>query len=176
MELSQITDKKLARLIFTKAFQIKDLNRENYSEKQFEKAWLNYLKFYVCYDDSNIVCFFGIRKFNNKYGRIFDRYFILPEYRSKNLKYENYSSFFIRQLVDDCIKNKLILFFSIQNLKKRKALKIAVKEFNKKLDKDHQFHILDGLYCTVHGEEHKLHSWQNIAIQKPFKIDLKKKR
>ena len=36
--------------------------------------------------------------------------------------------------------------------------------------------MLDGLYCTVHGEEHKLHSWQNIAIQKPFKIDLKQRR
>ena len=76
----------------------------------------------------------------------------------------------------------MIPFFSIQTLKKRKALKVAVKEFNKTLDKDHQFYILDGLYCTVHGKcliagkEHKLHSWQNIAIQKPFKIDLKKKR
>jgi hypothetical protein len=60
----------------------KDSNKPNYTETEFNIAWNNWLNFYVLYDDKdNVISFCGIRKFDGGYGRIFDRYFCMPEYR-----------------------------------------------------------------------------------------------
>ena len=175
MKLVNIKNQQTAKNIFIKAYKLNDFNKNNYSEKQFESLWARILKFYALYDESSVVSFCGIRIFNGGYGRIFDRYFIMPKYRSKNLKLTQFAGFFVERLVDDCISNCLIPFFSIQTLKKRNSMRFTVKKLNEHLSSEKHFHILDGLYCTVPGREYDNLCWQNIAIQKPFKINLKRK-
>lgn len=169
MDLKIITDYDEAKQIFTMGQLTDDGNRNNYSVEQFEKSWKKWINFYVLYEGDQVVCFCGIRIFPSGYGRIFDRYFIEPYYRNWGLKHKEYSTLMVERLVQDCVDNNLIPFFSIQDRRKRRALVIAVKKFNKYLKNDYKFHTLDGLYNTAGN------SWQNIAVQYPHDINLPRK-
>ena len=171
MHLEIVSDKALAKFIFTQGSLTDDTNSKNYTPKQFEIAWPLWLNFYVLYDGSDVVCFTGIRKFAGGYARIFDRYFIEPDYRLKSLAHNEYSLYMVQTMCDDVIASNMIPFFSIQEEKKRRALEVAVLKFNKCLSSKNAFHVLDGMYNTVTIGC----SWQNIAIQKPHNINLKRK-
>jgi hypothetical protein len=178
MHLKIINNKESAQEIFTMALLYKDHNVNNYTEFQFNKAWPLWLNFYVLYNRDDPVAFCGIKKYEGGYARIFDRYFVFPKYRKKSLSDNEHSLFMIQKLVDDCNKEKLIPFFSIQYEKHRKALEIAVKKFNKCLYPHNTFHILDGMYCTVPERKNNINDlkcWQNIAVKYPHKINLEYK-
>jgi len=173
MKLEIVSNKKEAKYIFMTGLLTEDKNRLNYSSKEFELAWNKWLNFYVLYNDEReIICFCGIRKFDGGYGRIFDRYFCMPEYRMPTFSGVNevYSLYFIAKLVHDCREAKLIPFFSIQSDKKKRVIKLVVKKFNKLLLQEDKFKVLNGLYCTAPN------SWQNIAITYPYEIILKRKQ
>ena len=169
MKLKIISDKNKAKYIFMTGLLTEDNNKPNYTETEFNIAWNNWLNFYVLYDDKdNVISFCGIRKFDGGYGRIFDRYFIMPEYRYNSLRHKEYSLDIVTQLVDDCKKAKLIPFFSIE--KGRRTIELAVKKFNKHLLKEDQLKVLPGLYGTTPT------SWQNIATPYPYGTHLKRKQ
>lgn len=171
-----IKDKQEAKYIFTMGMLTEDINRNNYSEEQFEKAWVKWLGFYVLYENKNIICFGGIRVFDGGYARIFDRYFIMPEYRSYALTtyHTDYALEMINMVLDRCELDGLIPFFSIQLVKKRNAMKAAVGKFNKYLNGREEFKILEGLYCTTPGN-YGDNSWQNIATIYPYTTILERK-
>ena len=167
MNLQIISDYRKAKNIFMIARLYEDSNRKNYTEEEFNLAWRNWLNFYVLYDNDNVIGFCGTRKFNGGYGRIFDRYFIIPEYRNNSLAHKEYSLDIVSRLVDDCKEAELIPFFSIE--KGRRTIELAVKKFNKNLLEADHFKVLDGLYSTVPN------SWQNIATTYPYAILLERK-
>jgi len=172
MKLKIISDKNKAKYIFMTGLLTEDNNKPNYTETEFNIAWNNWLNFYVLYDDKdNVISFCGIRKFDGGYGRIFDRYFCMPEYRIPSFLNEDevYIFYFLPKLMIDCRKAGLIPFFSIQSDKKKKVSKLVVKKFNKLLPHEDKFKVLDGLYCTAPG------SWQNVAMTYPYKTLLKRK-
>ena len=178
MEFKKIEDKELARLIFIQGQLTEDENRNNYSVDQFNLGWNDWTSFFVLYDNLKVVAFCGVRQFDGGYARIFDRYFVHREYRSKVLKHNEYSLIMLRAQIDNCNIYNNIPFFSIQDLHKRKALKMAVLKFNKVLNTEEKFHVLDGLYNTVPNGTSwpaKVTSWQNIAIQQPHQINLEQK-
>jgi len=144
-----------------------DSNRYNYTEYEFNLAWNKWLNFYVLYDNNNVIGFCGTRKFDGGYGRIFDRYFIMPEYRNNSLAHKEYSLDMVAKLVDDCKEAGLIPFFSIE--KGRRTIELAIKKFNKKLLEEDHFKILDGLYSTLPN------SWQYIATPYPYGTLLQRK-
>ena len=168
MKLLIISNRNKAKYIFMMGMLTNDKNRFNYTENEFNIAWNNWLNFYVLYDNNTIIGFCGTRKFDGGYGRIFDRYFIMPEYRYNSLRHKEYSLDIVTQLVDDCKKAKLIPFFSIE--KGRRTIELAVKKFNKHLLKEDHFKVLDGLYGTTS------YSWQNIAMPYPYITHLKRKQ
>jgi hypothetical protein len=167
-----VTDKELAKYTFSQAYLTNDNNRNNYTLDQFEKAWKKWIGFYVLYDDINVVAFCGIRQFDNQEARIFDRYFVTPNYRSISLVHTEWSSIMVKKLVDDCIKNGYQPFFSIQTAKKRNSIQKAVSTFNKHIIDE--FRVLDGLYCTVPTSRNDPNCWQNIATISPYSISLEK--
>ena len=167
MDLKIISDYKKAKYIFMTALMYDDNNRSNYTEYEFNIAWNNWLNFYVLYNNDTVIGFCGIRKFKGGYARIFDRYFIMSEYRYDSLRHKEYSLDIVKQLVDDCKKAKLIPFFSIE--KGKRTTELAVKKFNKRLLKEDHFKVLDGLYSTMPN------SWQNIATTYPYTTYLKRK-
>jgi|TARA_B110000285_G_scaffold201441_1_gene236083 hypothetical protein len=167
MNLQIISDKNKAKDIFVTAMMYDDNNRLNYTEDEFNTAWKKWLNFYVLYDDKNVIGFCGIRKFEGGYGRIFDRYFIMPEYRYDSLRHKEYSLDIVSRLMHDCKEANLIPFFSIE--KGRRIIELAVKKFNNKLLKEDQLKVLPGLYGTTPT------SWQNIATPYPYGTHLKRK-
>lgn len=175
MECRIIKDKKIAKSFFKIANNTNDYNSKNYNENYFEKSWQNWLNFYALYDTNKVVAFCGARKFDSKYVRIFDRYFITPEYRHKGLFHNEYYLKFIDILISDCEKYNFIPFFSIQNENKINSIKIAIKKINKYL-KTNKFYLLNGLYCTAPNSRDSIDSWQNIAIQYPHTINLENKK
>ena len=187
MKLKVISDKKEAKYIFMIGLLTKDKNRLNYSKEQFELAWNLWLKFYVLYDDKdNVISFCGIRKYDGGYGRIFDRYFCMPEYRIKyfnksgtrftsNKNESLYYLKFVKKMVQDCREAGLIPFFSIQLDTRKNIIKLGVEHINKLLSQEDKFKVLDGLYCTVPGYYDDKSNWQNIAITYPYKTLLKRK-
>ena len=167
MDLKIISDYRKAKQIFMTALMYYDNNRSNYTEKEFNIAWNKWLNFYVLYDNNDVIGFCGTRKFNDGYARIFDRYFIMPEYRYDSLRHKEYSLDIVKKLVDDCKEANLIPFFSIE--KGKRTTELAVKKFNKHLSKEDHFKVLDGLYNTMPD------SWQNIATIYPYITLLKRK-
>jgi len=172
MECKIIKDIDFAKSIFTVASFVNDYNSKNYNEKQFDSSWKKWLNFYVLYDIDKVVAFCGIRKFDNNYARIFDRYFISPEYRNNSLSHKEYSVNMVKTLVDDCISKGYQPFFSIQTRRKRRSTDMAVKTFNKHIEQE--FRVLDGLYCTVPNSKDNPDCWQNIATISPYEICLEK--
>jgi len=173
MKLEIISDKNKAKYIFMTGLLTEDNNKPNYTETEFNIAWDSWLNFYVLYNnEGNVVSFCGIRKFKGGYGRIFDRYFCMPEYRILSFLNEDevYIFYFLPKLMIDCRNAGLIPFFSIQSDKKKKVSKLVAKKFNKLLPSKDKFKVLDGLYCTAPG------SWQNIAMTYPYKTLLKRKK
>jgi hypothetical protein len=173
MKLEIISDKNKAKYIFMTGLLTEDNNKPNYTETEFNIAWDSWLNFYVLYNnEGNVVSFCGIRKFKGGYGRIFDRYFCMPEYRIPSFLNEDevYIFYFLPKLMIDCRNAGLIPFFSIQSDKKKKVSKLVAKKFNKLLPSKDKFKVLDGLYCTAPG------SWQNIAMTYPYKTLLKRKK
>jgi len=167
MHLEIISDKNKAKYIFMMGMLTEDHNKKNYSEEEFDMAWKAWLNFYVLYNEDDVVVFCGIRKFNGGYGRIFDRYFIMPEYRYDSLRSRWYGLDIVSRLVDDCKEANLTPFFSIE--KGRRATELAAQRFNKHLLEEDHFRILDGLYETMPN------SWQHIATTYPYTTILKRK-
>ena len=166
MRLVPITDKDLTRHIFTQGYFTSDKNSKNYSINDFNYSWDKWLKFFVLYDGESVVGFSGIRDYGN-YARIFDRYFIFPEYRKPGFGDGEYCQIFVKDLVSN-VSGK-VPFFSIDHAPKRSVLFNAIGSCNSVLPSDQQFHALPGLYKTAPN------SWQNVAIQKPhLTIDLKR--
>ena len=166
MEVKQVFSKHDAMLIFCEAFMFDHKNAKNYSPAQFELAWASWLGFFVLYDNDDPVAFCGIRQYR-RYARVFDRYFVYPQYRHQYLSTAEHSMLLVNNLINMC--NDKIPFFSIEHRSKRPALLKAIARFNSVLPKDKQFHALDGLYETAPN------SWQNVAILKPFtNIDLER--
>ena len=167
MHLEIISDYRKAKRIFMTAMMYDDINRYNYTEYEFNLAWKSWLNFYVLYNEDDVVVFCGIRKFNGGYGRIFDRYFIMPEYRYDSLRSRWYGLDIVSRLVDDCKEANLTPFFSIE--KGRRSTELAAQRFNKHLLEEDHFRILDGLYETMPN------SWQHIAIPYPCGTIFKRK-
>jgi|TARA_B110000908_G_scaffold69894_1_gene84291 hypothetical protein len=174
VEFKIVRDKELAKLIFIQGHLTNDENKNNYTVDQFEKAWAKWIGFYVLYDDVHVVAFCGIRKFDNHEARIFDRYFVMPDYRKGSLAHAEWSSIMVETLVNDCIENGYKPFFSIQTAKKRRAIDVAVLKFNKYTKDTHEFKVLHGLYCTVPTSRDDPTCWQNIATISPYSISLEK--
>lgn len=175
MEIKNINDKETAWSLFREGQLTDDYNRLNYTTEQFKVAWSEWINFYALYDKDDPVCFCGARKFGNSLVRIFDRYYIFPDYRSNNLKHATHSTLMIKRMIHDSFSNNLQPFISIQEYRKRGSLTIAVKKFNKYLDNNKQLKVLDGLYCTVPSQKQKVTSWQNIATTYPFTVSLEHK-
>lgn len=164
MHLETITDKNLAEYIFTQGRFTGDKNSKNYTLSDFNFNWDKWLKFYVLYDNSSVVGFSGIRNYG-KYARVFDRYFIFPEYRKQGFGDGEYCQIFVKELISNTFGR--IPFFSIEHALKRSVLFNAINSCNEVLPEHLHFHALPGMYETAPN------SWQNIAIQKPhLTIDL----
>ena len=126
MKLLIISNRNKAKYIFMMGMLTNDKNRFNYTENEFNIAWNKWLNFYVLYDNDIVIGFCGIRKFKGGYARIFDRYFIMPEYRYNSLRHKEYSLDIVSRLVDDCKEANLTPFFSIE--KSRRTIELAVKK------------------------------------------------
>ena len=170
-KLLHMTDKDRASKLFRYAYLCEDENYANYTEHEFETAWQKWISFFVIDNDGDPVAFCGIRDYGD-YARIFDRYFVFPPYRNQGLRHAEHSLQLVQHLVDYTIQHNKIPFFSIQGAHKRNALIKAVNKFNGILNKDSQLHVLPDLYNTVGGSDEKETYWQNIAILKPFEINL----
>lgn len=166
MDVKQILDKQQAKYIFCQAFMFDDRNAKNYSQDQFELGWKDWLGFFTLQDERSVISFCGIRQYGN-HARIFDRYFVYPDYRKQGLDIAEHSVLLVKTLINSC--EDKIPFFSIEHRSKRLALLRAIDKFNSVLPVDKHFHALNGLYQTAPN------SWQNIAILKPHKsIDLER--
>ena len=166
MDVRQILNKQEIKHIFCEAFMFDDRNAKNYSEHQFELGYRQWIGFFTLQDAEKVVAFCGIRQYG-AYARIFDRYFVHPDYRKQGLDISEHSTLLVNILINSC--EDKIPFFSIEHRSKRPALLRAIDRFNSALSTDKQFHALDGLYQTAPN------SWQNIAILKPHKsIDLER--
>ena len=166
MDVKQILDKQQAKYIFCQAFMFDDRNAKNYSQYEFEQGWKDWIGFFTLQQNNTTVAFCGIRQYGN-YARIFDRYFVYPDYRKQSLDVAEHSMLLVNTLINRC--EDKIPFFSIEHRIKRPALLKAIDRFNSILPQDKHFHALDGLYQTFPN------SWQNIAILKPFNsIDLER--
>lgn len=161
MIVRQVTDRSIAKNIFTQGLLSGDKNSKNYSLSQFELGWdKEWKSFFVLYDNDKPVSFCAIRDYG-EYVRIFDRYYVFPKYRNNSLKHDEKCKMFINELINKKYIGSKIPFFSIEHKVKRPAILKAVESVNAELPADKHFHTLDGLYETVPN------SWQNIAIQKP---------
>lgn len=158
MDLKRINDKKIAQEVFVRGSLTDDRYSKNYTLDNFENGWINWLSFYILYNDDDVVGFSGIRDFGD-YARIFDRYFIFPKYRKKGLGDGEYNRLFIETLIDN-VDDK-IPFFSMEFDKRRPVIHNATRTCNEVLPENKHFHVLPGLYETMPN------SWQNISIQKP---------
>tara|TARA_B110000238_G_C16109109_1_gene431861 strand:- start:266 stop:769 length:504 start_codon:yes stop_codon:yes gene_type:complete len=161
MEFKQITDYDVARYIFTQGYLTGDRNSKNHSVKQFDKGMKEWLGFFVLYDGDDPVLFTTIRKFG-KYARIFDRYMVFPEYRSNGLGDNQWNQTIINPILDHVGDH--IPFFSIERVNRRGSIAKATRSINEVLPQSKQFHVLDGMYETVHNSK------QHISIQKPHTI------
>lgn len=175
MDLRRVDNKDLAWTIFRQGQLSNDENRLNYTKGQFDIAWPLWTNFYYLEDKGDMVCFCGARKFGRDLVRIFDRYYVFPDYRSNSLKHSEHSVVMVKEMIDDAIEIELQPFISIQELRKRRSLELAVDRFNKYLNDDVRLKVLDGIYCTVPKYREKPSSWQNIATISPYKISLEKK-
>ena len=170
-ELKIIKDKELANIIFTQGSLTGDTNSKNYTQKHFDKSWPTYLVFMVLYDGKDPIAFSGAKDYG-KFARIFDRWFVFPEYRQCGLGDNEWCKQFIIPLMDN-IGDK-IPFISMEFARRKPALEKAVKAWNNVLPKEKHLRVLDGLYETVPN------SWQNIALPKsepgidlPYQSDIR---
>ena len=154
-ELKIIKDKEEANRIFTQGSLTGDTNSKNYTQKHFDKSWPTYLVFMVLYDGEDPIAFSGAKDYG-RFARIFDRWFVFPEYRQCGLGDNEWCKQFIIPLMDN-IDDK-IPFISMEFSRRKPALEKAVKAWNKVLPVEKHLRVLDGLYETVPN------SWQNIAL------------
>ena len=165
MDLKVITDKSLAESIFLKGSTTNDRNAINYTLKEFNQSWNRWMKFFVLWDNENVVGFSGIRNFG-EYARILDRYFIMPEYRAKGIGDNQYNQIFVPTLVNNC--HDKVPFFSVERSTRRRSIQKAIDSCNEVLPLNYHFHLLDEMYETAPR------SWQNIAIRTDHNtLDLK---
>lgn len=176
MEFKAVADKQVASDLFKIAHSFSHENQNNYSQQQLETSWDEWIYFYCLIDGDNVVAFCGSRAYNHPYTRIFDRYFVMPEYRKQGIAHAEYSLLMVQQLVDDAKMLGYVPFFSIQEARKRNALKIAVKKFNKVLRSDTQLQVLDDLYCTFPQDINNEKTWQNIASLNGYDLDLPRRK
>lgn len=163
-ELKIVSDKEVANHIFTQGSLTGDTNSKNYTQKNFDKSWPGYLVFMVLYDGEDVIAFGGAKDYG-KFARIFDRWFVFPEYRQCGLGDNEWCKQFIIPLMEHI--GDRIPFISMEFARRRPVLQKAVDAWNEVLPADKELHILDGLYETVNN------SWQNIAIPKSVtSIDL----
>ena len=163
MDLKLITDKEHAQHIFTQGFFTNDRNSKNHTIQQFELAWESWLGFFVMYKNEDPVLFSGIREFGI-HARIFDRYMVFPEYRTKGFRGNEYIQEIVNPLINHIPDH--IPFFSIERVNRRRAITNATRSINEVMSSDKQFHVLEGMYETVPN------SWQHISIQTPHSINL----
>lgn len=169
-KIKAIEDKSIAENVFTQAYLCNDRNYKNYNLEKFNWHWqYNWIKFFVMFDNDNPVSFSGIRDFG-KYARIFDRYFVFPEYRHVFGKSSNEKvNFYIHTLIDPKFIGDKIPFFSIERINRRRSIINATERINKVLSEDKKFHVLDGMYEVVSN------SWQHISIKRPYNINLNRR-
>tara|TARA_Y100001958_G_C21191961_1_gene519961 strand:+ start:134 stop:655 length:522 start_codon:yes stop_codon:yes gene_type:complete len=169
-DIKAVEDKLSAKSIFTEAHLCNDRNYRNYTPQEFDKYWGNsWIKFFVMFDKDNPVSFSGVRDFG-RYVRIFDRYFVFPEYRHIFGKSSSEKvNFYIHTLTDPKIIGDKIPFFSIERINRRRSIINATERINEVLPEEKKFHVLDGMYEVVND------SWQHISIQRPHSIDLKRR-
>lgn len=166
VKLNAIIDKDYAEYLFTQGFFTEDRNSNNYSIEKFNYVWDKWLSFYSIVDQEETVGFCGVRDYG-KYARIFDRYFIYPEFRKQGVAVGEYCQHIIKPLLNDIETH--IPFFSIEYPNRKNAINKAVNSINSVLDQSQQFHVLNDIYETAEN------SWQYVAIQVPHTdIDLPK--
>lgn len=158
MEFKTIADIDEAHEIFVFASTTTDFNSKNYTSEQFYKSWPKWIDFSVMFEDGEPVLFCGIRNYGD-FARIFDRYFVFPDKRLRNLSNNEYCRLIVADQISKA-KEK-IPFFSMEFLKRRPVLQNAIDACNEVLPEEHHFHLLPGLYETAPN------SWQNVALQKP---------
>ncbi len=149
------------------AYNNKDHNYKNYHKHQFETDWADSATFVTLRDNNKLVAFCSIKVYNEVYARIFNRYYISNQYRKKGLMHAEYSLLMFPKILMYCQREAYVPFFSIQGAgKKKQAIKIAIKKFNKYLEMNY-FKLLDDLYWTCDKEEphDNDNCWQNIAIK-----------
>ena len=177
MEFKRIEDYWEAVSIFTRGAMTDDENAKNYTAQQFERAWPKYtVGFFVFFDGNEPAAFCGVRDYGDKYARIFDRYFIEPDYRKPSLSHRHllrnprargegiFSPLMLPTLTQAVIEADRIPFFSTQWTSKRRAFTTIVDSFNKELT-DMKYHVLDGEYETAHE------SYQLIAMLDPHRLE-----
>lgn len=144
-------------------------NSNNYSQHEMKKRWEKYLTFTLLTYHDNPLAFAGIYNYDNNLVRVCDRYYVFPKYRNINLSFKQRpaNNWIIPHHHKYATSRGHQCFFSIQTLKKRRAMERSVKYV------EHLgFKLLDGLYATCNPKNENC--WQNIActtdnIHLPFK-------
>ena len=144
-------------------------NSSNYAINKMKKRWDNYLTFTLLTYYKKPLAFAGVYKYDEKLVRICGRYYVFPTYRNVNLSFRQRpaNSWMIPYQHNYAKQRGLECFFSIQTLKKRKAMIKSVKTVEYL-----GFKLLDGLYATCNPDNDNC--WQNIAsttakINLPFR-------
>ena len=104
-------------------------NSNNYSYDNMKKRWDKYLTFTLLTYYKNPLAFAGVYNYGNNLVRICDRYYVFPQYRNINLslKQRPANNWIIPYHHKYSKLNNYECFFSIQTLKKRKAMQKSVK-------------------------------------------------
>ena len=133
-------------------------NSENYSLKNMEKRWGKYLTFSLLTYDNNPLAFAGVYDWGNNLVRVCDRYYVFPFYRNNNLSYAKRpaNNYVIPKQHEYAVSRGYECFFSIQTVKKRRAMMKSVEKVEYL-----GFKLLDGLYATCNPKCESC--WQNIA-------------
>lgn len=144
-------------------------NSKNYSYENMKKRWDKYLTFTLLTYYNRPLAFAGVYDYGNDLVRICDRYYVFPMYRNINLSLRQRpaNNWIIPHHHKYAKTNNYECFFSIQTLKKRRAMQKSVKHVEYL-----GFKLLDGLYATCNPKSENC--WQNIAsttedIHLPFR-------
>jgi len=142
----------------------------------FSKRIKNYVDFFICEHNSNIVAISGIYKcpsWPDNHYRVGDRSFYFPEFRTKGLNYllpesqKDIRNLCSTQLIPKQIEIVCqmggIPFYSMLN--HPNALQRSVNLLNTTLEEDKHFIMLEDLYYTCPDPERASdRCWQNIAV------------
>ena len=152
----------------------KDNHRNSKNYLDFEKRLDSLIAFHVVYNYDMPVAFAGMfmpSYWPQNHVRILDRCFYFKHARCGGLNFINEkqlkttaSTYFIPEQRKLALEEKLIPFWSIQEIQRRKAMIRQVDRFNE-YNKDYEFYVLPGMYQTTKNDTGK-ESWQSIAILK----------